>query len=144
MRLKNNIFLLLIVLLSISLGLLIGSQAEQLQLPGLTPKNKLSKIHRLMGYLSESYVDKINTDSIVDVVIEDILNKLDPHSVYIPQEASQELAESMQGNFVGIGVSFFMVGDTVSVVRVLDGGPSKAVGIAPGDRIMLADGDSLF
>jgi len=30
------------------------------------------------------------------------------------------------------------------VVRVLDGGPSKAVGIAPGDRIMLADGDSLF
>jgi len=144
MRLKNNIFLLLIVLLSISLGLLIGSQAEQLQLPGLTPKNKLSKIHRLMGYLSESYVDKINTDSIVHVVIEDILNQLDPHSVYIPQEASQELAESMQGNFVGIGVSFFMVGDTVSVVRVLDGGPSKAVGIAPGDRIMLADGDSLF
>lgn len=141
---KNNIFLFLVVLLSLSLGLLLGTRGEQLNLPGFAPQKERAKLNRFMDYLSEKYVDQIDTDSIVNVVIEDILQQLDPHSVYIPQEASQEIAESMQGNFVGIGVSFFMVGDTVSVVRVLEGGPSKAVGIAPGDRILMANGDSLF
>ncbi len=123
---------------------MLGTRGEQLNLPGFAPQKERAKLNRFMDYLSEKYVDQIDTDSIVNVVIEDILHQLDPHSVYIPQEASQEIAESMQGNFVGIGVSFFMVGDTVSVVRVLEGGPSKAVGIAPGDRILMANGDSLF
>ena len=32
--------------------------------------------------------------------------------------------ETMQGDFVGIGVSFYMYKDTLSVIRPLEGGPS--------------------
>ena len=52
---------------------------------------------------TEDYVDKINTDSLVGTVIEDIVDELDPHSVYIPAQQQQALSESMQGNFEGIG-----------------------------------------
>ena len=45
--------------------------------------------------MSNDYVDKINTDSIVGVVIEEIVNELDPHSVYIPVVQKQALSESM-------------------------------------------------
>ena len=37
-----------------------------------------------------------------------------------------------------------MVKDTVNVVRVLQGGPSKTAGILAGDRILIANQDTLF
>lgn len=131
-------------LLALFLGVYFGiTYADSLAL-NTTNSAAQQKLDRLLYYLSNNYVEEVNSDSLVSVVIESIVDRLDPHSTFIPKSASQELAENMQGEFVGIGVSFFMVEDTVAVVRVLDGGPSKAAGILPGDRIMLADNDSLF
>ena len=50
----------------------------------------------------------------------------------------------MQGDFVGIGISFYMYKDSLSVIRPLEGGPSMPAGILPGDRILMADGDTLY
>ena len=50
----------------------------------------------------------------------------------------------MQGNFYGIGVSFLMFKDSVTIIRVLEGGPSEAAGLLAGDRILIADKDTLF
>jgi len=86
-----------------------------------------------MTYLTRDYVDKINADSLVREVIEDIVAELDPHSVYIPAVESESLSESMQGNFEGIGVQFRMVQDTIAVSRVMEGGPSERAGLKAGD-----------
>jgi carboxyl-terminal processing protease len=141
---RNTLYLFLIVLLSSAIGFLVGSQY-------LHPEAKLNfthpsiqKLNRLMTYLTEDYVEEINTDSLVRVVIEDIVGALDPHSVYIPAQQRQALSESMRGNFEGIGVQFFKLKDTIAVVRVLEGGPSKKAGLQSGDRILLADQDTLF
>ena len=97
---RNNIFLFLIVLLSLTIGFLFGRQ-NNLNLPTISNSNNpsLNKLNRLITYLTSDYVDKINADSLVRVVIEDIVNKLDPHSTYIPAVQSESLSESMQGNF---------------------------------------------
>ena len=50
----------------------------------------------------------------------------------------------MQGKFYGIGVSFLMSKDSVTIVRVLEGGPSEAAGLLAGDRILIANQDTLF
>jgi len=72
-----------------------------------------------------------------------MLEKLDPHSVYIPKEEMQRVTERMQGSFVGIGVAFLRHKDSITVTNVIKGGPSEKVGIKAGDRIILADSDSL-
>ena len=76
--------------------------------------------------------------------IEDIVNKLDPHSVYIPSFDRQLIVENMQGKFYGIGVSFFLVRDTVTVIRVIKDGPSEKAGLLAGDRILIANQDTLY
>ena len=86
----------------------------------------------------------MDTDSIVDVTVTSILSNLDPHSTYIPKEALQKSTESMKGDFVGIGVSFYSYKDTVTVIRPLEGGPSYKSGIKAGDRIIEADGMPIF
>ena len=98
----------------------------------------------MIDYIDYEYVDDINTDSIVDVAVNNILDKLDPHSVYIPKKDMAKVSENMKGDFVGIGISFFMEKDTISVVRTIEDGPSYNKGIKPGDRILMADNDTLF
>ncbi len=67
---------------------------------------------------------------------------LDPHSTYIPASELQAVNEDLDGSFSGIGVSFTMLTDTVTINEVIPGGPSEKVGIMPGDRVITID-DSL-
>ena len=109
-----------------------------------TSNSKKDKLNRLIDYIDFEYVDNVNTDSIVDVTVNGILDKLDPHSVYIPKNEMQRVSENMKGDFVGIGVSFYTYKDTIAVIRSLPGGPSEKAGIKSGDRIIMADEDSIF
>src|SRR5690606_10049276 len=106
--------------------------------------SKKDKLNRLIDYIDFEYVDRINTDSIVDVTVNSILKNLDPHSVYIPVNEYQSVAEDMRGKFVGIGVSFYIYNDTVAVISTIDGGPAEKAGIKPGDRILYANDKPLY
>ncbi|WP_303344094.1 S41 family peptidase, partial [uncultured Muribaculum sp.] len=66
----------------------------------------------------------------------------DPHSTYIPASELQAVNEDLDGSFSGIGVSFTMLTDTVTINEVIPGGPSEKVGIMPGDRVITIN-DSL-
>ena len=110
----------------------------------LKPNKKKEKLARLIDYIEYEYVDEVDMDSIVDVTVNEILTDLDPHSVYIPQSEYVNLSASMKGDFVGIGVSFRNINDTIAVIQTLEGGPSEKVGIKGGDRILYANDEPLF
>jgi carboxyl-terminal processing protease len=71
------------------------------------------------------------------------LSHLDPHSVYISPSEQTQVAESMKGDFVGIGVNFYMYKDSVAIIRPMRMVLLKA-GIQAGDRILYADRTKLF
>ncbi len=102
------------------------------------------KIKRLIDFIEKEYVDSVNTDKLLDGAITEIVEKLDPHSIYIPKENLQQVTENMQGNFVGIGVEFRVIKDSITVIQPIKGGPSIKVGIKAGDRILLANTDTLY
>lgn len=143
---KSFKYIPLIIGVAIAMGIFIGSK---LNFGDSTEKifatnSKKDKLNRLIDYIDFEYVDVINTDSIVDVTVNSILKNLDPHSVYIPVSEYQSVAEDMRGKFVGIGVSFYIYNDTVSVISTIDGGPAEIAGIKAGDRILYADEKPLF
>ncbi|MDP5081866.1 MAG: S41 family peptidase [Winogradskyella sp.] len=106
--------------------------------------SKKDKLNRLIDYIDYEYVDEVNTDSIVDVTVNGILDNLDPHSTYIPKEDLERITENMKGDFVGIGINFYPYKDTIAVIKPIEGGPSERAGIMSGDRILLADGDTIY
>ncbi|MEC8683277.1 MAG: S41 family peptidase [Bacteroidota bacterium] len=130
---------------AVALGIFIGSQLNYSSNPTniLGGNAKKEKLNRLIDYIDYEYVDPINTDSIVEVTVNGILENLDPHSVYIPPSELQEVSESMKGDFVGIGISFYNFRDTIAVIQAIPGGPSEKAGIRGGDRIVAADNQSL-
>ena len=138
-------FLPLFLGIAVALGIGVGSMLDYGSAPGLLVKGnpKKEKLNRLIDYIDYEYVDDVNTDSIVDVTVNRILENLDPHSVYIPPGEVKQNAENMKGDFVGIGVSFYTLRDSIVVIRPINGGPSERAGILGGDRIVAADGISL-
>ena len=141
----KKIYLPFFIGLSIAMGIFIGAQLNYSANPNVLGGNaKKEKLNRLIDYIEYEYVDPIDTDSIVDVTVNSILESLDPHSVYIPPSELKEVAESMKGDFVGIGVSFYSFKDSLAVIRAIPGGPSAKVGIKGGDRIVSADGEPLI
>lgn len=136
----------LIVGLAIAMGIFIGGKLNFTDTSDrlFTSNSKKDKLNRLIDYIDYEYVDDVNTDSIVDVTVNGILDNLDPHSTYIPKSELQRVTDNMKGDFIGIGVSFYTYRDTITVIRPVEGGPSEQAGIKSGDRIIMADGDSIF
>ena len=139
------IYIAILIFASLVIGFFLGEMLnftkEIINFQGNSHKNKLNE---LIDFIDNEYVDSVNTDSIVDLAIDNILQKLDPHSIYVPPSEQNQIAESMKGDFVGIGVNFFMYNDTVAVVKPLPGGPSEKAGVLPGDRILFANKTKLF
>ena len=146
MKRKNSYIWPTIIALALATGIFVGGKLNFNDSPEklFTTNSKKDKLNRLIDYIDYEYVDDINTDSIVDVTVNNILEKLDPHSVYIPKQEMDKVSENMKGDFVGIGVNFYMYKDTISVIRTIEDGPSYRKGLQPGDKILMADGDTLF
>ncbi|MAP55849.1 S41 family peptidase [Altibacter sp.] len=139
-------YLPLLIGAAVAAGVFIGSK---LNFNDTTEKifatnSKKDKLNRLIDYIDYEYVDKVNTDSIVDVTVNGILENLDPHSVYIPRDDYANNADDMRGKFVGIGISFYTYKDSIAVIRAIEGGPAAKAGIKGGDRILYADGKKMF
>lgn len=104
------------------------------------PTNKVSQLINLMEH---AYVETINVDSITDEVMNEFVQKLDPHSAYIPKKDLELVNSELSSSFSGIGVQFNIQQDTVHIVAVISGGPSEGVGVLAGDKLVEVD-DSLF
>lgn len=138
-------FIPLLLGIALAAGVLIGGKLNFTDTSDrlFTTNSKKDKLNRLIDYIDYEYVDEVDTDSIVDVTVNGILENLDPHSTYIPKGDLERITNNMKGDFVGIGVNFYTYRDTVTVIRSVANGPSDKVGIKGGDRIIMADGDTI-
>jgi carboxyl-terminal processing protease len=94
------------------------------------------RLEQVIDLINEKYVDSVNSNRLYQDAIEGILKSLDPHTVYIPTEETQEAHEELEGEFSGIGVEFSIVDDTVAVTAVLDDGPAAQAGLKVGDQLI--------
>lgn len=140
---SRKIFFPLALSIAVAFGLLLGNKLSRNNDVVSTLSGK-TKLNRLLDFIDREYVDDVNTDSIVDLTVDKILENLDPHSIYINKKDLVAVSESMTGNFVGIGVNFYMYKDSVAVIKTIKGGPSEKAGIKAGDRILFAENFQLF
>ena len=127
--------LVIIVALSIVLGIQIEKTFSDDNL-----NNGVKKIEDVLSLTNKYYVEQVDTQKLVEDAIKGIMDNLDPHSFYISPKEFSSVEESFRGDFEGIGIEFQIVNDTLTVVSPITGGPSEALGILPGDRIVKING----
>ena len=141
-------FFPLLLALSLVAGLFIGQDMATntggpLTMFKLHQPRTSDKIGQVLDLIDQQYVDTVEKNALVDEVLQDILQRLDPHSYYISAAEIREAQEPLEGSFDGIGVEFAIQRDTVVVISPVEGGPSAAVGIRAGDRILSASGEKI-
>lgn len=134
---RSKIFWI-IPFLVLFIGIFIGQKLDLLL--GNNPNNSdIQKINEVYEYAKNYYYKDFDSDELVENAITGMLDKLDPHSVYIPPQDQVGIAEQFKGKFDGIGVEYQIIDDSITVVSAISGGPSESVGILPGDRIIEID-----
>lgn len=133
--------------ISIAIGIMIGSFfniKNTGSFYSVKSNTSNSKLNTVLKFIESEYVDEVDAEKITDKIITNILDELDPHSTYTSKELQAYNEETMKGNFVGIGVQFNVKKDTIVVLKVISDGPSLKAGLRAGDRILMADNDTLY
>jgi carboxyl-terminal processing protease len=139
----SQIRLPLLLALSIAGGIWIGATFAEPKGSQNDLRAALYKLQEIMTYINRDYVDSVDTNELVEFGITKMLEKLDPHSSYIPAKDASLVQSQLEGEFDGIGVEFGIIRDTIYVVAPLTGGPSEALGIQSGDQIISVDGKTV-
>ena len=121
------------------LGVYIGLQTGGGSSNSLNMVGPRSALNGVLDRVEQTYVDPVVREELEQVALDAVLEKLDPHSLFISAEELAALAEPMEGNFEGIGVEFIIQQDTLMVVAAIPGGPSEKAGVRAGDRILTVD-----
>lgn len=139
---KYQVRLPIVLCLGLAAGVFVGASLDTGKRASDVNKD-VQKFREILTQIKEEYVDTVNTSELVDDAIHEVLKDLDPHSSYIP--ASERIAanEDLRGNFDGIGIEFNIFDDTIVVLTPLSGGPSEALGIQSGDKIIAVDGKNV-
>ncbi|MDH4090477.1 MAG: S41 family peptidase [Cyclobacteriaceae bacterium] len=135
---KYQIRLPIVLCLGLAAGVFIGASLTSRKGSGEVGKD-VQKFRDVLTHIQNEYVDTVNSGVLLDDAINHMLNTLDPHSAYIPAADRLAANEDLRGNFDGIGVEFNIFRDTIVVVSALSGGPSEALGIQSGDKIIKVD-----
>ena len=105
------------------------------------PSQMLQKIEE---YYSSNPQDTIpDMDTLVTDAIIAMLDKLDPHSSFVHRTDVADANQAIQGSFVGVGIRFQIVKDTLLVISTIENGPADKVGILAGDQIIAIDGENI-
>ena len=98
----------------------------------------------IINLINHNYVDEVDIDDVLAGAIEGMLDKLDPHSSYIPVENKEVVDEVFRGDFEGIGIEFSMIDGYITVISPIPDTPSDRAGIISGDQIIKIDGESAY
>ena len=123
------------VLILCAIALLIGMALNSV-FSGDNIYEQLTKFKDVLSLTEKYYVEDVDTGKLVESAINGLLSNLDPHSVYIPPSQLPKITEDFQGSYEGVGIEFDVSTDTLLVVAPITGGPSEALGIMAGDRII--------
>ncbi|MCO5947170.1 S41 family peptidase [Mucilaginibacter flavidus] len=126
---------MVLVLLGIAIGLFISNHSLMNQSLGFSMQDG-DKISKVLNLVKDSYVDSVNVDSIEGATVNNLLQNLDPHSLYLPEQRATSLNEGLAGGFTGIGLEYQLLRDTLVITQIYTGGPAANAGLITGDRIL--------
>ena len=144
MNKSNNkhdyLWLPLAIAFSVIIGIVVGNQFSNQRYTADSDR----KLNTILNLIADDYVDdSVIINNLIEMSIPQILSKLDPHTVYFSAKDMKAAQEELDGSFSGIGISFQIYNDTITVIEVIPGGPSYKAGILAGDRIVTVD-DSTY
>jgi carboxyl-terminal processing protease len=93
-------------------------------------------------YVDQSVVDEA---AMLEAAIDGMLDTLgdEGHTRYLTAEEAQAETESLQGEYVGVGIQVDQKDDQIVVVAPIDNSPAQEAGVLAGDVLIAVDGQDV-
>ena len=92
--------------------------------------------------IRRGYVEDVTDAELFEMAVKGMLTSLDPHSAYLTDDDYENLKESTEGQFTGLGIEIGYRGGFIAIVTPIDGSPAIDAGLKAGDVILKIDGTS--
>ncbi|MEH6635480.1 MAG: S41 family peptidase, partial [Halioglobus sp.] len=122
----------IIAALALSSSLSLHAVEEQGQLP----LDELRTFADVFNQIRVGYVEEIDDSTLLEYAIQGMLMGLDPHSVYMTEDAFKDLQDNTSGEFTGLGLEVGMEDGYVKIISPIDGSPAAGAGLQSGDIIL--------
>jgi carboxyl-terminal processing protease len=96
--------------------------------------------YTLVRELNLFYVDEVKPDKLIKKGIDDMLETLDPYTVYIPESEMDDFKFMTTGEYAGIGAMISKRGNQIIVAEPYEGFPAQVNGLRAGDIFIEVDG----
>ncbi len=103
---------------------------------GQLPLDELRTFADVYNQIRIGYVEEIDDSTLLEYAIQGMLMGLDPHSVYLTEDAFQNLQDTTSGEFTGLGLEVGMEDGYVKIISPIDGSPAAGAGLQSGDIIL--------
>ena len=124
---------------AVSLAFLSGNQDDTL----LKIYRGIDVFGKVYREVSLNYVDEIDPDEFIHAGIDGMLETLDPYTVFIGEDESDEIDLVTSGKYGGVGVTISVRNGQIIVVGLLEGFSAAKQGIQVGDRIIAIDSTTI-
>jgi len=106
---------------------------------GASTYRSLDIFAKVLAYVENSYVDEVDSRTLIHGAIRGMLATLDSYTVFLPAEEYRRMKADTAGEFGGLGIEVRKEGDRLVVVEPLEDSPASRAGILPGDWIVSID-----
>ncbi|MCB0689112.1 MAG: PDZ domain-containing protein [Saprospiraceae bacterium] len=135
----------LLLALVLAGGMLLGTRLDD-ELPNLSKptfqqkqEDPWDELKKVIGFIESRYGDSLPVDSISHEAISMLVQQLDPHSYYLSGLEYQNFKEKMMGSYIGIGIDYNIIDDTMYLLRVIPNSPAERAGLKKGDQVIEID-----
>ncbi|MDR2951621.1 MAG: S41 family peptidase [Treponema sp.] len=105
-----------------------------------------STIQNVFNFIQRNYVDEVDSKVIFEGAMNGMFNALgDPYSSFLPSSEMNDLNDTTQGSFGGVGLYIHKLTGNAPFIEVaspIEDTPGWRAGINPGDLIIEIDGES--
>lgn len=142
MQISRKKFIAVIVAAFLAGGVLTGGVFALSSGQSGYDKDKYAKLDEVYQQLDENYYKEADDEALIDGACKGLVEAMgDPYSAYMTETEYKNWANTLQGEYSGIGVTFTedKSGQFI-VVSVQEDSPAVSAGIEAGDIILKADG----
>jgi len=105
------------------------------------PLKSLQQFANVYGAIKSSYVEPVADQVLMDDAIKGLFTDLDPHSVYLDEEAYKQMQDITRGGFGGLGIEIGTQDGMPKVIAPIEDTPAARAGILTGDLITQINGE---
>ena len=145
---KNDKFsiaeVVVIIFISILFGAIVGFVLSSSRPFGTEVSSEVAEIINTYDNIIENYYGEVSEDELLNAAVSGMVSTLDdPYSVFMDRIDTETFNETVDGTFIGIGITLEWNNGGFKIVDIISDSPAEKSGLKANDYIVEIDGDSI-